>query len=167
MIGDSYSAGLGLSAPAESWPSRLSGRIYVAGFSGSGFSGDASPCQNSSFADRARAALSPDVDLVVVEGGLNDVDQSPASITAGFERLMRELSGHRVVLVGPPSATSRAVSVARVDVLLASLAQEYGVGYIQTSGLELPYLADQLHLTPSGHATFGDFVAARIAELAR
>src|SRR3954465_12341663 len=37
VIGDSWSAGLGLDRPVESWPSRLPGRTHVAGFSGSGF----------------------------------------------------------------------------------------------------------------------------------
>src|SRR5687768_11232249 len=53
VIGDSWSAGLGLEKPAGSWPSRLEGRVHVAGFSGSGFSALASPCGRVSFADRA------------------------------------------------------------------------------------------------------------------
>lgn len=163
VIGDSYAAGLGLDDPSRSWPSRLPGRIHVAGYSGSGFSEGASPCQHASFADRARAALSPDVDLVVVEGGLNDVDQSPASITAGFVRLMRIVSGHQVVIVGPPLAPSRAAAVPPVDDLLASLAAAYGAAYIRTSVLGLAYLPDQLHLTPAAHDAFGDFVADEIA----
>ena len=55
VIGDSWSVGLGLRAPAASWPSRLPGSIQVAGFSGSGFSERASDCGRVSFADRAPA----------------------------------------------------------------------------------------------------------------
>ena len=54
VVGDSWSAGLGLDDPVQSWPSRLPGRIHVAGFSGTGFSAHASPCGRVSFA-RPRA----------------------------------------------------------------------------------------------------------------
>src|SRR4051794_39929154 len=57
VIGDSWSAGLGLDHAVQSWPSRLPGRVHVAGFSGSGFSARASTCGRVSFADRAPAAL--------------------------------------------------------------------------------------------------------------
>src|SRR3954463_16047937 len=76
VVGDSWSAGLGLDHPAQSWPSRLPGRVHVAGFSGSGFAAHASDCGAVSFGARAPAALADGADLVVVEGGLNDYDQS-------------------------------------------------------------------------------------------
>src|SRR4051794_35680315 len=59
VIGDSWSAGLGLDRSAVSWPSRLGGAVHVAGFSGSGFSAHASSCDRVSFADRAPRALRP------------------------------------------------------------------------------------------------------------
>jgi acyl-CoA thioesterase-1 len=164
VIGDSYSAGLGLDDPVSSWPSRLAGRAHVAGFSGSGFSRHASNCADVSFATRARDAVRPG-DLVVVEGGLNDYDQPSADIRAGFDRLMTAVRGHRVVVVGPPSAPSRARAVPRVDGLLADLSEQYGAAYVRTSGWSLPYLDDRLHLTPAGHRTFGDAVAREIAAL--
>ena len=162
VIGDSYSAGLGLTDSTGSWPTRLPGEVHVAGFSGSGFAAHASPCGDVSFADRAPAALRGGADLVVVEGGLNDFDQSPAAVRTGFRRLMDELEGLPVVVVGPAAAPSRASAVPRVDGLLASLAERYDVTYVRTSHLELPYLSDRLHLTPAGHAAFGDFVAAAL-----
>jgi acyl-CoA thioesterase-1 len=162
VIGDSYSAGLGLTDITGSWPTRLPGEVHVAGFSGSGFAAHASPCGRVSFADRAPAALRGGADLVVVEGGLNDSDQPPAAVRAGFRRLMAELDGHPVVVVGPVAAPSRASAVPRVDGLLSSLAARYDVAYVRTSHLGLPYLSDRLHLTPAGHASFGDFVAAAL-----
>jgi acyl-CoA thioesterase-1 len=159
VIGDSYSAGLGLTDAAGSWPTRLPGRVHVAGFSGSGFSRGASRCPGVSFAERAPAAVRGGADLVVVEGGLNDFDQPAADFRTGFRRLMTELSGYSVVVVGPVTAPSRAAAVPRVDALLASLTSEYDVPYVRTSDLALPYLSDRLHLTPAGHATFGDAVA--------
>ncbi|MCW2791390.1 MAG: hypothetical protein JWO76_488 [Nocardioides sp.] len=162
VIGDSYSAGLGLASPASSWPSRLPGAVQVAGFSGSGFSTGASDCAGVSFADRAPAALRRGADLVVVEGGLNDYDQPAAAIRSGFARLLRELPGPRVLLVGPALAPSRAAAVPRVDALLARLAERHGIAYLRMSGLDLPYLGDGLHLTPAGHRAFGDYVAAHL-----
>ena len=165
VIGDSWSAGLGLDRPVQSWPSRLSGRVHVAGFSGSGFSERASPCGRVSFADRAPAALANGADLVVVEGGLNDFDRSRAEIRAGFARVMQYAAPYRTVVVGPATAPARAGRVPRVDRLLAHLSQKYDVPYVSTVDLELPYLDDGLHLTPAGHRTFGDAVAVRIAAL--
>ena len=132
VIGDSWSAGLGLADPATSWPSRLPGTVHVAGFSGSGFSRGASPCGDVSFAGRARSALRGGADLVVVEGGLNDFDQPAGAIRAGFRTLMTALRGHRVVVVGPADAPSRARAVPRVDALLADLAAAYDVPYVRT-----------------------------------
>jgi acyl-CoA thioesterase-1 len=165
VIGDSWSAGLGLDRIATSWPSRLSGTVHVAGFSGSGFSEEAGACRHVSFADRAPAAVRGDAGLVVVEGGLNDYDVPNADIRAGFARLMRELRGRNVVVVGPSSAPSRAAEVPRVDALLARLTASYGIDYVRTAGLDLPYLDDRLHLTPAGHEEFGDYVAGEIASL--
>ena len=167
MVGDSWSAGLGLAQPARSWPSRLPGEVHVAGFSGSGFSAEASPCGRVSFADRAPAVVRG-ADLLVVEGGLNDWDRADAEIRAGFARLMRTVRAagvDRVVVVGPASAPSRAEKVPHVDALLAQLARTNGVGYVSTADLDLPYLGDRLHLTSAGHREFGDAVARRITAL--
>lgn len=169
VIGDSWSAGLGLDQPARSWPSRLEGRVHVAGFSGSGFSALASPCGRVSFADRA-ATVVEGAALVVVEGGLNDCDRSDSEIRAGFARLVRVLRAAgvpRVVVVGPASAPSRAATTPHVDALLADLSEHYGVGYVSTVDLDLDYLGDRLHLTEAGHRAFGDQVAALIERLPR
>lgn len=165
VIGDSWSAGLGLERLVGSWPSRLDGTVHVAGFSGSGFSANASDCRGVSFAERAPGALRAGADLVVVEGGLNDFDQPDAEIRSGFARLMAALDGQQVVVVGPATAPSRATQVPRVDALLADLAAQQGVPYIRTSGLDLPYLEDRLHLTAAGHEAFGDFVSDAIRSL--
>jgi len=165
VLGDSWSVGLGLRDLGDSWPSRLPGQPEVAGFSGSGFSAGASPCARVSFAERATTAVHRDADLVVVEGGLNDYDQPEAAVRHGFDRLMRTLVGRRVVVLGPALAPARADAVPRVDRLLGELSAAYGVPYVATSDLDLPYLADGLHLTVTGHAAFGDAVAERIAAI--
>jgi len=163
VIGDSWSAGYGLPDPDRSWSTRLPGRVYVDGFPGSGFSEHASGCHRVSYADRAPRDLRHGASLVVVEGGLNDFDQSTANITYGFDRLIKELRGHRVVIVGPAMAPSRAAYVPRVNHLLAELSKKADVPYFSTVDLKLTYQADELHPNQAGADAFGDAVAAFIA----
>lgn len=167
VVGDSWTAGLGLDRIAGSWPSRLPGRVHVAGFSGSGFSARASGCGRAvSFAARAGAALRevPGGTPVVVAGGLNDWDRSGAEVRAGFARLLDALEGHPVTVVGPADAPARSAYVARVEGLLQALCAEHDVPFVSVSDLRLDYLPDLLHLTPAGHAAFGDAVAARLPD---
>jgi acyl-CoA thioesterase-1 len=70
-----------------------------------------------------------------------------------------------VVVVGPATAPSRAGAVPHLDALLAALAKRHDFAYVSTAGLDLPYLRDRLHLTPAGHAEFGDYVESRVADL--
>lgn len=163
VIGDSWSVGLGQDDLSSSWAARLPGEVHVAGFSGSGFSAQASACGRVAFHDRAPTALGTRPQLVVVAGGLNDHDQPAAAIDRGFRDLMADLAGHRVVVVGPADAPARSGAVPRVDALLEALSEQYGVPYVRTSDLDLTYLDDRLHLTADGHRDFGDAVADRIA----
>ncbi|WP_372728864.1 SGNH/GDSL hydrolase family protein [Nocardioides sp.] len=165
VIGDSWAVGAGLREPTHSWPSRLPGAVRVAGFSGSGFSRTASRCAGASYADRSAAALARGADLVVVQGGLNDVDQSTAAIEAGFRDLVRELRGYRVVVVGPAIAPARAAAVPRVNAVLGRLADEHGIAYVDATGRADDYLPDGLHLTRDGHRAFGAAIAAALSEL--
>lgn len=160
VIGDSYSVGLGVE-PAQAWPARLPGRVVVDGFSGSGFSSDASECGDLSYASRADDTLREvgDFDLVVVEGGLNDFDQSPEQIEEGVRRLFEVLGDRDVLVVGPPPAPSRSTAVPVVDEQLARLTEELGGTYLSMVDGEFDYLPDRLHLTPDGHEEFGDTVA--------
>lgn len=164
VIGDSWSAGYGLADPDRSWPARLAGRVDVDGFPGSGFSEHASGCHLVSYADRARADIRHGASLVVVEGGLNDFDQPSSDITAGFDRLMAELRGLHVIVVGPALAPSRAAAVPRVDRLLAGLCAQQHVPYYSTVRLRLAYQRDGLHPTQAGADTFGSAVAAFVAQ---
>lgn len=165
VIGDSYSVGAGVRA-RDSWPVRLPGRVRVDGFSGSGFTVGASACGDVSFATRAALSLRRSTDLVVVEGGLNDYDQSLADLEAGFARLMRVLDGRQVLVVGPPPAPERPrADVEAVDVALARLAAAHQVAYLSMIDLDLTYLDDDLHPDPAGHRVFGDRVAERVRDL--
>lgn len=168
VVGDSWSAGRGLDDPAGSWPSRLEGRVHVDGFSGSGFSRAASPCAGRAYADRVDAALrrtGARPDLVLLQGGLNETDRPGDAIRAGVRRVLTRLHEHGVptedvVILGPVAAPRRAAGVPRVEALLADEAERAGVRYLSVTDLELPYLPDDLHLTPAGHREFGEAVAA-------
>lgn len=167
VIGDSYSVGAGVRA-RDSWPVRLPGRVRVAGFSGSGFTLGASGCGDVSFATRAARALHRSTELVVVEGGLNDYDQSIEDLDAGFARLMQVLEGRQVLVVGPPPAPERPrADVEAVDAALARLAAAHGVTYLSMIAVELTYLDDDLHPDPAGHRVFGDRVAEEVDRLWR
>lgn len=163
VIGDSYSMGLGV-RPEEAWPARLPGRVLVDGFSGSGFSELASECGDLSYASRAGDTLTEvaDIDLVIVEGGLNDADQPTEEIEAGVRRLFDVLGERPVLVVGPPPAPSRSATVPIVDEMLNRLTEELGGSYLSMAEEEFDYLDDRLHLTPAGHAEFGDLVAGRV-----
>ncbi|UMG93591.1 SGNH/GDSL hydrolase family protein [Nocardioides sp. TF02-7] len=149
----------------ESWPSRLPGTVRVDGFSGSGFSRGASPCGDLSYARRAPRSLQADTALVVVEGGLNDVDQPRTAVVEGFEALMAAVGDRPVLVVGPVLAPARAGRVPDVDRLLSGLARRHGATYLSMVALDLPFLADGLHLTAEGHRLFGDHVARHVADL--
>ncbi len=165
VIGDSYSVGAGVRA-RDSWPVRLPGRVRVDGFSGSGFTVGASACGDVSFATRAAISLRRSTELVVVEGGLNDYDQSLADLEAGFAHLMRVLDGRQVLVVGPPPAPERPrADVEAVDASLARLSSAHGTAYLSMIDVDLTYLEDDLHPDPAGHRAFGDRVAERVQDL--
>lgn len=171
VIGDSYAQGLGLPRPADSWPARLPGRVVVDGFAGSGFSAGASPCGDRGYAGRVARALAEGPALVVLQGGLNDHDQTSADIVLGVRAALSALDGEgdpvRLVVVGPPTAPARAPAVRRVDALLASVAADAGATYVRALDWDLDYLPDGLHLTADGHRDFGDRVAAALPGLSR
>lgn len=164
VIGDSYSVGLGLRDPRTSWPSRLPGEVHVFGFSGSGFSRDASTCPGVSYDVREPRALRRGAGLVVVEGGLNDHDQPVSEIRQGFRRLFQRLDGQSVLVVGPAAAPARAAAAARVDAILAEESARAEVEYLSMLGHRFSYLTDGLHLTRAGHRAFGDVVARVVAD---
>lgn len=167
VIGDSYAQGWGLRNPMLSWPTAFAheadATVRVDGFAGSGFTGSAF-CDDEDFGARAgRLDLDPD-DLLVVQGGLNDVNAAPEAIESAAVAVV-EASGADAV-VGPPPAPQRdlALTIA-TDEALARAADEAGVAYVSTIDWDdLTYLPDHLHLTPESHLVFGTRVADALLE---
>lgn len=165
VIGDSYAAGLALGDPRSSWASRLPGRVQVFAFSGSGFSPLSSRCQAVDFYERAGAVAALEPEVVVIEGGLNDVGQSEREIRSGFRKVILELQGREVLVVGPALAPSRDQGALRVDRILRQIAEQTRTPYLSMIGKRFDYLPDNLHLTPAGHQEFGELVAKRLRTL--
>ncbi|MET3961262.1 acyl-CoA thioesterase-1 [Marmoricola sp. OAE513] len=167
VIGDSYSVGLGLTDPLRAWPEQLPGRLQVFGFSGSGFSHGSSPCGEVAYYQRAPQALRDNGATVVIEGGLNDEFQTTAGIRAGVRRVLAAARGHRVLIVGPAKAPSRAAQAVRIDKILRAAAARSDVGYVSMLDHRFSYLPDRLHLTPAGHRAFGRAVAEALVTSAK
>ena len=151
VIGDSWSVGLGQDDLAGRGPPSSRARCTSPASPARASAPAPAPAAGSP-STTARRPRSARPGLVVVEGGLNDYDQPAAAIDRGFRDLMADLAGQhgRRRRPGRPRP-SRAGAVPRVDDLLASLSEQYGVPYVQTSDLDLDYLDDRLHLTGGGH----------------
>lgn len=165
VLGDSWSTGARLEPGVAAWPARLDGEVHVDGVPGSGFSRGALECPGLSYGDRVAEALRrANPDLVIVQGGLNDTDQSQRAVRRGFLRLAILLAGRDVVVVGPALAPARADRVPAVDELLAELSDAAGFRYVSTTDLELDYHRDGVHLVRAGHRTFGAAVVERVLD---
>lgn len=167
VMGDSYAQGWGLRDPAGSWPTAFAreadATVRVDGFAGSGFTGSAF-CDGEEFGTRAEALARGDDELLVIQGGLNDVNADPDLIEDAAVAVV-ETSGAEAV-VGPPPAPQRDLALTRVtDEALARAADEAGAVYVSTLAWDdLAYLPDRLHLTPESHAVFGTRVADALLE---
>ena len=108
VIGDSYAQGWGLRNPMLSWPTAFAheadATVRVDGFAGSGFTGSAF-CDDEDFGARAgRLDLDPD-DLLVVQGGLNDVNAAPEAIESAAVAVVEAsgADGGRGTAAGAPA----------------------------------------------------------------
>ncbi|WP_433039067.1 SGNH/GDSL hydrolase family protein [Actinomycetospora sp. CA-053990] len=137
---------------------------YAEGFGGSGFV-NPGPCRNMAFAQRIGSVLDHRPDVVIVQGGMNDVGVSEDELRAAADQVLAGL--HRVpvvVVVGPPAAPARATGTAGVDRVLAEVCATAGRTYISTQNWPLQFRADNIHLTTPGYVDFGRRVASSVPE---
>lgn len=165
VLGDSYSVGADLSRPrTQTWDVLLARqarwRLRIRGIGGTGFVNPGS-CGNGSYQARVAQVLSDRPNLVIVEGGLNDVGRP--GVEAAAARLLRSFpSTLEVIVVGPPAAPAREPGLNRaVDrALRSAVGRAAHRRYISTIGWRLSFLPSGIHLTVDGHRTF----AAKLAK---
>lgn len=158
VIGDSWASGYGLDDPTESFAYHLARLekwdVTVSAVSGTGFATD-SGCPNDY---ASRVDLVPrDAEIVVLEGGLNDVgaveDVRPNAVTT-LTAVRRRAPDATVVVVGPPLMPFRdEQDLRRIDEELAQAADMAGVHYISTLDWMVE-TEDELHPTGAAHRAF-------------
>lgn len=165
VLGDSYTAGDGLTSLDDRWAEHLG---YAQGWSvdvdGVGSTGflNGGACGDKQFSARLDGVLAAGPDVLIIQGGVNDWQQSPADVRAAASDLLdRAKDVPRVVVVGPAPAPSRG-DLAAVDDALAAAAESSQREYISALGWDLEFLPDRLHMTPAGHAEYADRVAASL-----
>lgn len=161
VVGDSYTEGMGLDVPRESWVASFAkaadATVTADGASSTGFTNPGS-CGRGDFVSRTDASGG----LLIAQGGLNDVGVPEEDVRNAACAVIEAVGGD-VVIVGPPLAPVRdAEEVRLVDAALSRAAAECGARYISTLGWDLDYV-DELHLTAESHNRFGQMVAQHIA----
>lgn len=166
VLGDSYSEGVGLANPRQSWPTiyghATHATVYVNAFGGSGIV--RSRCPGHEYGTRVDAVRAFRPSMVIVQTGLNDLGASRESVVAAVATLTRRLAPARVALVGPTAAPQRdQAQVKAMDADLRLAAHDARIPYVPLVGLLLTYQRDRLHPIASGQAEIGRYVAARLS----
>ncbi len=164
VLGDSYTAGLGLAEPRLAWSTllgRLEGwRTYAEGISGTGLT-NSGFCTHADFGARLPKALAHHPRILVVQGGLNDTGAPPGAPGAALTRLLdRSARVPRLVVVGPPAAPGEPRPVLqRIDAEFRAACRPPHCTYVSALGWQLPFQPDRIHLTPAGHMMFAEHVS--------
>lgn len=158
VVGDSYSV-----APrASNWASLLGERmhwtVYAYGVGGTGFA-NGGPCGGQIFETRVQHAVERQPTLVILEGGLNDVNYSSSDVRKGLEDSLALMRGViHVAVIGPVSAPARS-GTQRIDGVLRSATELAGRQYISAQQWRLRFGPDQLHLDAKGYSQFSELVS--------
>lgn len=172
VFGDSYTEGNGADSSettfAHTAADRLRWPVETDGRGGTGFL-NAGP-GGETFAQRLPSLeVEAEPNVVIVQGGLNDRDQSGDLTSAAREVLAlarQQFPGAQLVLLGPVDPAPPNSRVASVVADLTEAAATEGVPFIDASGWLTPEnvgeygLGDGLHLSQAGH----DYVGSRLAE---
>jgi len=167
ILGDSYTAGDGLADKSRNWVHDLgAAEKWSVKFDGVGMTGyvNGGYCGDQPFSGRATAlAHEAKPDLLIVQGGLNDVGFSSTQVEAAAYNVLSSIpAGIDVVAVGPVDAPARDGEQA-VDAALSAAAKAAGKRYVSALDWRLEFLPDATHLTEAGHAEY----ARRVAEAIR
>ncbi|WP_203138043.1 SGNH/GDSL hydrolase family protein [Microbacterium sp. JZ31] len=162
VLGDSYSAGDTLRARGQRWTDALTqldaeltvtlDAVPFTGFVNSG------ACGPNAFTDRIDRAVAAADDVLVVQGGLNDVEAQPEDVADAAARVLDAADGvTHVLVVGPVDAPARDGERA-IDAALERAAAAHGARYVSALAWDLPFGADRLHLTAAGHHAYAERV---------
>ena len=160
VIGDSYAQGFGLADPDRSWPHYLPGRVTVDGYSGSGFA-TPSHCGGGTYVERARRLTATRPEVVIAQGGYNDVRAPARRVERAAIELVRLFPHARVAIVGPPYKQGRE-DLRLVDRALARAAARTGAQYVRAYAWPVRFEARNGHPTAASQRLIGTDVARAV-----
>ena len=178
FMGDSYSAGMGASAPALRWTTLVAdqeGWIELnAARAGTGYlkASGGTLCGNElcpNYLHVVPHVIRAEPGVVVVAGGQNDLGAFPAkraatiaAITQTFADLRRGLPGARIVAVGPSTPWAITPDLIALDAAVQDAAAMVGAEYLSLikPNVLVPAMIspDGVHVSDAGHAA----IAARV-----
>lgn len=157
VLGDSYAAASLLEQESEGWVTQLGKAndwaANVNAIMGTGFI-NGGPCGTQQFSTRLENVLATDPKTVIVAGGLNDHGKPGEAIAAAVSTLLEGLKEvPEVIVVGPTDAPA-IDDDSMVDAAMKAAVEAEGRTYISAYEWELPFLADGVHMTKEGHASY-------------
>lgn len=176
LFGDSYFNGAAGVTESQTFGSlaaeRLGYQPVVRGAAGTGFVTEFD--RTGDYLTQIRGGeldgVASDVELVLVEGGLNDQQADPAQVQAAAERVLaimeRRFDRAKVVLVGPVDPDGELSSTADVTAALADAADASDVTFIDPATWLRGHLAtveDGLHPNAQGHRVLAIRLAAALS----
>ncbi|WP_395245388.1 SGNH/GDSL hydrolase family protein [Agromyces sp. MMS24-K17] len=177
VIGDSFTEGYGASGPSATWANiageSLGWRAVIDGVGGTGFTKPLATDGRTGMDFRSRieqhAASGQTFDLIVLQGGLNDVQATRAleiaNVNATIAIARRAWPDAAVIVFGPSSPPSSAawrvhaaaIAEAAVDSGAVSIDPDGAEPWINTDNADRFALSDGLHLNDAGYL----YLAAR------
>jgi lysophospholipase L1-like esterase len=167
VVGDSWTIGWPLEDPTDAWVStfaELTGyTVRVDGWSASGYT-VSGLCEeeDTTFPTRVRRAAAEEPDLIVVQGGLNDVGVREGELADAVDAVLEAAGEIPVVLLGPGTAPALPPDGIRaVDEVLADAAGDTA-RHVSALEWELDYLPDGAHPSLEGAQELGELAAKEI-----
>jgi lysophospholipase L1-like esterase len=163
VIGDSWADGYGLGF-SKSFPAALARdgwRVHVIPGAGTGY---VAPGACGQPFTRKAASVAPDTELVIVQGGLNDLWQrtQPAAIgravTDTVAQVRAQAPSARLLVIAPPERIpgASAASLAAVAAAVTGTATRAGIQVVATP--RLTYQADGTHPSAAGQRVLADAI---------
>ena len=165
ILGDSYTTGEFLTDRSKGWAYQVGqGKDWALKLNGVGGTGfvNPGPCGSQAYSDRIARTLTLKPQVLIVEGGLNDANATPADIQAGARLVLKQASEVPTVIVVGPAAPPTVKDYAAIDQALSEAATAEGRQYISALDWDLEFLPDGLHLTEASHAEFASNVARQL-----